>query len=171
VVAIPKRNAIQACGVVRTSLEQLAGCRCMKETQKTRMSQRVAAMLAMATIFAMLSSPLCLPLCMRIACPPQFSAQPSQEVECHGGAGVHPGATATYLTVPKRCGQGELPAVIRQSISRVGNDFLQRKSAAKSNVRGAQSPSQVQTLGAKCGGDCKSPPQLNLSARTVRLRI
>jgi len=127
-------------------------------------------MLAMVTIFAMLSSPLCVPLCMRIACPPQFSVQPSQEVECHGGASAHPGATATYLTVSKRCRQGELPAVIRQS-SRVGNDFLQRESAAKSNVRGAQSASQVQTLAAKCGGDCKSPPQLNLSARTVRLRI
>src|SRR5437016_616451 len=100
----------------------------MKETEKTRMSQRGAAMLAMVTIFAMLSSPLCLPLCMRIACPPQFSAQPSQEVEGHGGAGAHPGATATYLTVPKRGGQGELPAVIRQSIGRVGNDFCSERA-------------------------------------------
>ena len=170
-VAIPKRNAIQSLRRRENIFGAARGCRCMKETQKTRMSQRGAAMLAMVTILAMLSSPLCVHVCMRIACPPQFSVQPSQEGECHGGAGAHPGATATYLTVSKKCGQGELPAVIRQSISRVGNDFLQRESAAKSNVRGAQSPSPVQTLGAKCGGDCKSPPQLNLSARTVRLRI
>jgi len=171
VVAIPKRNAIQACGVVRTSWEQLAGCRCMKETQKTRMSERGAAMLAMVTVLAMLSSPLCVPLCMGIACPPQFSMQPSQEVECHGGAGAHLGTTATYLTAPKRCGQGERPAVTRQSISRVRDDFSQREKAAKSDVRGAQCSSQVLTLDAKCGGGCKAPPQLNLSVRAVRLRI
>lgn len=154
---------------MRKSLKQLAGCRRMKETQKTRMSQQGVAMLAMVAIFAMLSGPLCLPLCTGIACPPQFSLQPSQEVKCHGGAGAHLGATATYLTAPKRCGRGELPAVTKQSISRVRDDFSQK--AAKSDFQGAQSTSQVPTLGAKCGWDCKAPPQLNLSVRTVRLRI
>ena len=141
----------------------------MKETQKTRMSQQGVAMLAMVTILAMLSGPLCLPLCMGVACPPQFSLQPSQEVKCHDGAGAHPGATATYLTAPKRCVRGELPAVTKQSISGVGDDFSQK--AAKSDVRGAQPSSQVPTLGAKCRWDGKAPPQLNLSVRTVRLRI
>ena len=124
-------------------------------------------MLVMVTIVAMVSGPLCLPLCMGAACLPQ----PSQEVKCHGGAGTHLGTAATYLAAPKRCGQGELPAVTRQSVSRAGDDFSRREKARKSDVSGAQPSSQVQTLGAKCAGDCKAPPQLNLSVRAVRLRI
>jgi len=142
----------------------------MKEIPKTRMNQRVITLLAAVTILAMLSGPLCLSLCMGVACPSPFPAQHSQEAACHGGA-AYLSATATFLSAFKRCGQGELPAVTRQLVKQARDNSLQGEKTAKNGAMGPQSFSTFQYLGAEYREDWSAPPPLSLSTRTTHLRI
>jgi len=142
----------------------------MKEIRNTRMNQRVITLLAAVTILAMLSGPLCLSLCMGVACPSPFPAQHSQEAACHGG-GAYLSATATFLSAFKRCGQGELPAVRRQLVKQARDNSLQREKIAKNGAVGPQSFSTFQYLGAEYREDWSAPPPLSHSTRTTHLRI